>query len=478
MFSRPAFLDRLPDLTRLRGQIVALTASVACTFALLFVLAASGLDARRSAERSTARAEALARGAAVWLDGDAHAGLGSDPAKRLGDLGATLEQLAQASGHARGIRTLRPRESSRAALAAHPEKRDDQALEVVLQTGSKKRDASADYLPEMAPALLEGQATVARGSSGLVAYAPIVDSWGTTTAIVAVESSSGGPLWRRVVFLVASCLFAGALCAVAIWLADRYARVLGTRLQELVRSAHVIASGDWSLAVNPARGPRELTAMAETLESLRARLQASALGEPLPPLPEPLNQAGAARRPRASLGEPAEFDLALLTQQIAEPARKFALSRGLDFQLVFPEGTPSRLHGHPVALYQVLDALVRNAFRMVEHGSVSLRIGRASESADGSKLLFEVADTGPGITFKDQQELTLTLTAASDQDPATLKEPLSLASALVRALGGELGFESQPGQGSRFGFTLSFQAPGQRPDAATRFLARRLVKVG
>ena len=87
------------------------------------------------------------------------------------------------------------------------------------------------------------------------------------------------------------------------------------------------------------------------------------------------------------------------------------------------------------------------------------------------RLRFEVSDTGPGIAFNDQQELTETLATAAERPAGELSDPLQQAACLARALGGELSFESQPGQGSRFGFTCAFSVPGLRP--ATAFQPRR-----
>ncbi len=473
MISRPAFLNRLPDLQRMRGQIIGFTGLLTGAFALLFVLAASELDARRSREVAHARAEAIARGAAVWLDGDAHAGLGQDPAKRLGDLGASLEQLALANGLERGIRTLRPKESARPALNAQPRTRHAGALEVVIPRSGSGPPAVVDYQPEMGPAFVEGKPASTVGPGGIRAYAPILDSWGSATAIVDVRTSAQGALWRRIAFLLAALLFAGVPVVLAVFLARIYARSLGSRLDELLAGAGGLARGDWSRPIALGRAPRELAALGAALENLRARLEAHALGQPLPPV-EATEPPREMRSAPPTLGDPVEFDLALLTQQIAEPARKYALGRRLDFQLVFPDGVPSRLQGHPVVLYQVLDTLVRNAFRATEKGGVSLRVSRAGEGQEGWRLRFEVSDTGPGIPFKDQQELTETLAQAAQKDPAEIREPLPLASALAHALGGELGFESQPGQGSRFGFTASFQGP--RADAATGFRPRRALR--
>jgi K+-sensing histidine kinase KdpD len=114
-------------------------------------------------------------------------------------------------------------------------------------------------------------------------------------------------------------------------------------------------------------------------------------------------------------------------------------------------------------LFRALDALLRNALRTTRQGSITLRVSRVSEGPEGDQLRFELADTSPGIAFKEQQELAAALAAAAQADMGSLKDPLQLASALASALGGELSFQSQPGQGSRFGFTACFQRTGPAP---------------
>jgi K+-sensing histidine kinase KdpD len=114
-------------------------------------------------------------------------------------------------------------------------------------------------------------------------------------------------------------------------------------------------------------------------------------------------------------------------------------------------------------LFRALDSLLRNALRTTRQGSITLRVSRVSEGPEGDQLRFELADTSPGIAFKEQQELNASLAAAAQADPSTIKDPLQLASSLASALGGELSFQSQPGQGSRFGFTACFQRSSATP---------------
>lgn len=468
MLARPAFVDRflarLPDPLALRFRVTAGIGLVAGAFGLVLVLAAVHLDARRCAEVAREHAETLAHTAGAWLDGDAHAGLGQDPDKRLSDAAAALEKLLVQSDYPGLVRTLRPKAEAKVALTAQPDVEHPAALEVVIQTGTNQVRQDVDYRPEMADALFEGQSTSLVLAGEVAAYAPVPDSWGATPAIVWVEGPASAPLWRRIGFALGAALFAGLLVSFVVWQARHAAERLGQHVNALDSGVRALAAGQMPGPFELARhAPRELSTLASSLESLRTRMEAQASGQPLPLAPAPTQEIAQ----QALLGEAAEFDLALLMQQLVEPAKKQAQSRRVDLQLVFPDGVPSQVVGHPMVLFRALEALLRRALRVTSQGRITLRVTRIGEGPEGGKLRFEVADTSPGIAFKEQQDLSAALFAAALLDPESQKDPLHLASALAHALGGELTFESQPGQGSRFGFTAALRATGAH--AATGF---------
>ena len=468
MFSRPAFvarfLARLPDPRALRFRVMTGTGLVAGGFGAVLALAAVHLDARRCAEVAREHAETLAHVAGKWLDGDAHAGLGQAPEKRLSDSTAQLEKLLEESDYAGVVRTLRPKPEAKAALASQPSTARTGALEVVIETGGKQAKRDVDYRPVMEAALFDGECRSVVVGGKVSAFAPVPDSWGAATALVWVEGPASAPLWRRMAFALGAGLFAALLVSFVVWQARRAAdRLAHARVQrdEVQRQ---LASGRPAGAFEVGRGaPSELTSLASALEELRTRMEAGATGQPLPVAPA--SPAEAAQQ--AGLGEPSEFDLALLMQQLVEPSRKQAQSRRVDLQLVYPDGVPSQVVGHPMVLFRALEALLRRALRVTREGRITLRVSRIGEGPEGGKLRFEVSDTSPGIAFKEQQELSEALAAAAQGDPEAQKDPLHLASALANSLGSTLSFESQPGQGSRFGFTAALRANGLK--AATGF---------
>jgi CheY-like chemotaxis protein len=68
-----------------------------------------------------------------------------------------------------------------------------------------------------------------------------------------------------------------------------------------------------------------------------------------------------------------------------------------------------------------------------------------------------VADTGPGFTSADQEKIFAAFTQLPNQGPDQVAGSglgLTICRELVQAMGGEIGVESQPGQGSTFHFTV------------------------
>ncbi|MFO1329032.1 MAG: PAS domain S-box protein [Rubrivivax sp.] len=103
-------------------------------------------------------------------------------------------------------------------------------------------------------------------------------------------------------------------------------------------------------------------------------------------------------------------------------------------------------------LKQVLVNLLSNAIKYNHPGGrVELDVG-----ADGDAVRVEVADTGPGLDA-EQQRLLFQPFERLGADRSTVEGSgigLALSQRLVLAMGGRIGVDSRPGDGSRFWFTL------------------------
>jgi len=112
-----------------------------------------------------------------------------------------------------------------------------------------------------------------------------------------------------------------------------------------------------------------------------------------------------------------------------------------------------RAAADPRRIRQVLLKLVDNALKFTDRGHVEIRVERENEAT----LRFSVADTGHGIPKEIAENLYKPF-APGDSSYARQQQGAGLGLAVVKriveAAGGETGFESEPGAGAVFWFTL------------------------
>ncbi|MDP3968456.1 MAG: ATP-binding protein [Nocardioides sp.] len=139
-----------------------------------------------------------------------------------------------------------------------------------------------------------------------------------------------------------------------------------------------------------------------------------------------------------------------------------AVTKGLTLEVHRDPAVPVTLSGDPQRLGQVLGNLVSNALRFTETGTVAVRVtphGGESGDQDRHRLRFTVTDTGIGIAAEIQDRLFEPFTQADLSSRRAYTGTglgLAISRQLVAALGGEIGVESTPGEGSTFWFTALF----------------------
>lgn len=124
-------------------------------------------------------------------------------------------------------------------------------------------------------------------------------------------------------------------------------------------------------------------------------------------------------------------------------------------QLELAQDVPVWIHTDAQRLKEVLLSLLDNACKFTSEGRVLLRI-----SVQEQQLLFEVIDSGTGIAVELQDHI---FNRFEHADQETLRQfggtglGLAVTKLLIALFEGQIGLESQLGQGSRFWFHLPLQ---------------------
>jgi PAS domain S-box-containing protein len=167
--------------------------------------------------------------------------------------------------------------------------------------------------------------------------------------------------------------------------------------------------------------------------------------------------------------ERVDFDLYALLEDLAEVMAMRAHEKGIELTAFVGPETPGLLRGDPGRLRQVLTNLVSNAIKFTHSGEVAIQARCLMQDADQVALRFEVRDTGIGIPVDRQMSLFEPFYQA---DSSTTREyggtglGLAICRQLVELMGGDIGVESTPGQGSLFWFTIRLQRPPNGAPAA------------
>jgi signal transduction histidine kinase/DNA-binding response OmpR family regulator len=185
--------------------------------------------------------------------------------------------------------------------------------------------------------------------------------------------------------------------------------------------------------------------------------------------------------------ESMSFDLAAVVEGAIELSALEAHRKGLEIAASLSPRLPTMVRGDPVRLRQVLMNLVNNAVKFTHAGEVVLTVEPAGDmrSAENSRgisadslhrgisadsrrgisadsLLFSVQDTGIGISPENLRRLFQSfsqLEAATTRKYGGTGLGLAISRRLVEMMGGRIGVESHPREGSRFWFTIPLNAP-------------------
>ncbi|MEP0880475.1 PAS domain S-box protein [Trichocoleus sp. ST-U3] len=189
-----------------------------------------------------------------------------------------------------------------------------------------------------------------------------------------------------------------------------------------------------------------------------------------------------------------DFDLSTCVEEVLDLLAPQAHAKDLEIAALVYRNVPTHLQGDVGRLRQILTNLIGNGIKFTNAGEIVVRAELQSdtspnslgkgESEDVVTIRFSVTDTGIGITPENMSQL---FQPFSQVDSSATRQysgtglGLVICKQLVTLMGGEIGFESQPGKGSKFWFTVPFKKQAERItppiQTSTNLAGRRLLVV-
>jgi signal transduction histidine kinase len=163
-----------------------------------------------------------------------------------------------------------------------------------------------------------------------------------------------------------------------------------------------------------------------------------------------------------------EFDLRHAVEDLVETFTGRAQQKQLELASIIFASVPQMVRGDPARLRQILTKLLDNALKYTDAGEVVVAVFPVEEDETGVLIGFEIRDTGVGISEDDRSPMF----NATEHDNATSRQSggarlgLVISKELAEYMGGEIGVESEPGNGSTFWFTARFGRCETHPEQA------------
>ncbi len=154
------------------------------------------------------------------------------------------------------------------------------------------------------------------------------------------------------------------------------------------------------------------------------------------------------------------FDLYRITYDVVQLLMPHADKKGIQINFHYAIDCNTFFYGDPGRIRQILINLISNAIKFTHHGYVSINISCTPDSDHISTIRVAITDSGIGIPADTQKRLFESFTQA---DTSTTRKyggtglGLAICKQLVELMGGAIGVNSTPDEGSTFWFRVNFQ---------------------
>ncbi|OAN55982.1 hypothetical protein A6A04_10505 [Paramagnetospirillum marisnigri] len=175
-----------------------------------------------------------------------------------------------------------------------------------------------------------------------------------------------------------------------------------------------------------------------------------------------------------------DFQILPLVESIVDILAPRAHAKGIEMASLTEPGLPMLVRGDPGRLRQILMNLAGNAVKFTASGGVSLEVTQIGAESGRVSIRFEVRDSGIGIPEEARDRLFSMFTQV---DASTARRyggtglGLAISRRLAELMGGDIGFDSREGIGSRFWITIPLEVVAVALPPQVSLAGRRLLLV-